>query len=150
MLARSFMAAAHDVGLGDSPTTSAPATPRYRADQIVASRYRLVRPLACSATGELWIAQPADLNNEVLVKFLGSVEGRDEAALQAAEERFKLEGQIRAQLAQLTKHIVGAIDWGAFEGVPYLVTEYVRGETLEQELRGGPMAAARVIRILGQ
>src|SRR5215218_4024962 len=48
-------------------------------------------------------------------------------------ERFKREARAVAQLSH--PHLVGVIDYGEDQGRPYIVLEYVEGETLKERIR---------------
>ena len=57
-------------------------------------------------------------------------------------ERFRREARAVAQLNH--PHVVTVIDAGEDEGAPYIVFEYVEGETLKDRIRRlGPAARAR-------
>jgi eukaryotic-like serine/threonine-protein kinase len=124
---------------------------RYHRDQRVGDRYRLVRPLALGGMAELWIAEHTDLRTEVVVKFMMEKPRDDPDWLRQALERFRLEAQVTAQLAKLSKHIVAVHDAGSFEGTPYLVMEFVRGKTLEEVMQAeGVVDVGRFADILDQ
>ena len=62
-------------------------------------------------------------------------------------ERFRREARAVAQLYH--PHIVGVIDAGEDDGMPYIVLEYVEGETLKERIRRHgrlPIAGGRRLR----
>jgi serine/threonine-protein kinase len=71
----------------------------------------------------------------VAVKMLHPLLARDTTA----RERLRREAQLAAQLA--SPRIVRVLDLAEQDGVPYVVMEYVAGETLQQRLHSrGPLA----------
>jgi eukaryotic-like serine/threonine-protein kinase len=124
------------------PESDAPAEPAqsgpfeigspYRAGAIVAGRYRLAQRLGRGGMGEVWSAHHVTLRTEVAVKF-PSLAGRGRAATMALE-RFRFEAQIAARLGRETRHVAAVHDAGCDSAGPYLVMEYVRGRTLQQEI----------------
>lgn len=111
----------------------------------------LVRPIGRGAMGEVWLARHEKLKHEVAIKFLLSGGGGGTLATQQLE-RFRLEGQVAARLAGLSRHIVAVHDTGHTPaGEPYLVMEYVRGTTLERWIdERGPLPAEHVATIVEQ
>src|SRR3954470_17447177 len=74
-------------------------------------------------------AQDTVLERPVAIKLMN----REVAADSAQLERFKREARAVAQLSH--PHIVTVIDYGEDENRPYIVLEYVAGETLKQRIR---------------
>ena len=104
----------------------------YRRGAIIAERYQLAERLGRGGMGEVWSARHLTLHTEVAVKFPSlAVRGR---AATAAMERFRFEAQIAARLGRETRHVAAVHDAGCDAAGPYLVMEYVRGPTLQQEL----------------
>src|SRR4029077_20821778 len=59
-------------------------------------------------------------------------------------ERFRREARAVAQLSH--PHIVGVIDAGEDDNRPYIVLEYVEGETLKHRIRRlGPLAVSEAV-----
>jgi serine/threonine-protein kinase len=92
-------------------------------------RYRLERRLGSGGMASVHLAHDRELDRPVAVKLLadGLV---DDAALR---ERFVREARLAAGLAH--PNIVAVFDAGEDEGCPFIVTEYVEGETLAELLR---------------
>jgi len=98
---------------------------------LVAGKYKLGRPLARGAMGEVWVATHATLGGEMAIKFLSrgpTHDGEDEATAMA---RFQFEAQVAARLSRKTRHIAAVTDHGEEYGYAYLVMELVEGESLE-------------------
>ena len=73
---------------------------------------------------EVWAAEDVELGRRVAIKLLG----RDADAM-----RFEREAHAVAQLAH--PNICGLYDYGATQGRPFMVLEYLSGGTLEDRLR---------------
>ncbi len=120
-----------------------------RAGAVVAGRYRLVARLGRGGMGEVWRAEHTALHTDVAVKF-PSLPLRGKAATDALT-RFRFEAQVAARLGLLTRHVVAVHDAGCEAAGPYLVMEYVRGVTLQQELdEHATLAPGRAAAIVGQ
>jgi len=89
--------------------------------------YTLISLIGQGGMGSVWLARRSDgrYEGEAAVKLLNSsLLGR------SGEERFRREGDILARLAE--PHIARLLDAGvAPSGQPYLVLEYVEGETID-------------------
>ncbi len=141
------------VALARAPTVSyaspasRPADDARYAGLVVAGRYRLERLLGRGGMGEVWVARHLVLGTRVAVKFLMAT--RRGPWARAARERFRFEAQIAAQLGPRSPHIVAARDAGEDDAGPWLVLDYVPGQTLREALaRHGPLsleAAADVV-----
>jgi eukaryotic-like serine/threonine-protein kinase len=101
------------------------ATPATRVD----GRYRLERQLGAGATARVWLAFDTVLERLVAIKMLESPIGGDTDHI----ERFRREARAVARLRH--PHIVGVLDSGEHEGVPFIVFEYVDGETLKERIQ---------------
>ncbi len=131
---RGSMASRSDDEASAEPARSGPfevGSP-YRAGAIVAGRYRLAQRLGRGGMGEVWSAHHVTLHTEVAVKFpCLPLRGR---AATSAMERFRFEAQVAARLGRETRHVAAVHDAGCDPAGPYLVMEYVRGRTLQQEI----------------
>ena len=92
-------------------------------------RYRLDARIGAGGMSTVYRALDETLERQVAVKLLNREVARDSDQL----ERFRREARAVAQLSH--PHIVGVIDAGEDEGRPYIVFEYVEGETLKDRIR---------------
>jgi serine/threonine-protein kinase len=96
---------------------------------IVAGKYRLDRELGRGAMGTVWAAVHTTLGQKVAIKLIAA----DQARSPEARQRFSLEAKAAARLK--SRHAVQVYDDGETpDGVPYIVMEYLEGETLEARL----------------
>ena len=97
-------------------------------------RYRLERLLGTGGMASVWLAGDARLDRPVAVKVISETLAHDERWL----ERFRREARIAAGLSH--PNIVRVFDFGIDHERPFLVMEYVRGQTLAARLadRDGP------------
>ena len=92
-------------------------------------RYRLDAQIGAGGMSTVYRAFDAVLERRVAVKLMH----REIAADTDQLERFRREARAVAQLSH--PHIVGVIDAGEEDGRPYIVFEYVEGETLKDRIR---------------
>lgn len=118
---------------------------------MISEKYHLVSPIGRGGMGEVWLATHESLKTEVAIKFSDEGVRSDPTRGAAILERFLFEARVSARLGARTKHIVAVLDAGTHNGLPYLVMEYVRGRTLDDELdEKGPMRPERLAGILDQ
>lgn len=96
---------------------------------IVGGRYRLERQIGTGATARVWLAFDSVLERRVAIKMLAEPIGGETAHI----ERFRREARAVAQLQH--PHIVAVLDSGEHDGMPYMVLEFVEGETLKERIR---------------
>jgi Tol biopolymer transport system component len=107
-------------------------------------RYRILSSVGSGAMGEVYRAEDTSLGRIVALKTLpGDLVGTPDR-----RARFENEGRIMASLSH--PNLVQVFDVGEHEGVPYLVQEFVEGETLEDVLLSGPVAAPKAARWIAQ
>ncbi len=92
-------------------------------------RYRLEARIGSGGMSTVYRALDETLQRQVAVKLMNREVTADSAEL----ERFRREARAVAQLSH--PHIVGVIDAGEDDGRPYIVLEYVEGETLKERIR---------------
>ncbi|WP_328629610.1 serine/threonine protein kinase [Streptomyces sp. NBC_00353] len=110
----------------------------------MAGRYRIVARLGRGGMGEVWRGVDEVLGRPVAVKLL-----LNHRADEAAIARFHLEARTAAQLSH--PHVVAVYDTGTDLERHYLVTEFLDGRSLAEELAArGPLLPARVAGIGGQ
>src|SRR4051794_35322324 len=92
-------------------------------------RYRLDAQIGSGGMSTVYRAFDSVLERQVAIKLMYREIARDSGQL----ERFRREARAVAQLSH--PHIVGVIDAGEEEGRPFIVFEYVEGETLKTRIR---------------
>src|SRR5215204_5203430 len=92
-------------------------------------RYRLDAQVGAGGMSTVYRAFDTTLERRVAVKLMHREIASDSDQL----ERFRREARSVAQLSH--PHIVGVIDAGEEDGRPYIVFEYVEGETLKDRIR---------------
>ncbi|GAA4493301.1 serine/threonine-protein kinase [Actinoallomurus oryzae] len=113
--------------------------------RLLDGRYRLVERIAAGGQGEVWRAEDLGLGRPAAVKLLRG-EYADNAEFR---ERFRREAQHAAGLSH--PGIAQVFDYSEGDGgeAPYLVMEYVAGESLSAAIaREAPMSVARVLDIV--
>src|ERR1700754_1471519 len=92
-------------------------------------RYRLEARIGAGGMSTVYRATNETLERQVAIKLMNREIASDSDQL----ERFRREARAVAQLSH--PHIVGVIDAGEDAGRPYIVFEYVEGETLKERIR---------------
>src|SRR5262245_28708321 len=100
--------------------------------------YEVVSPLAAGGMGEIYRARDPRLGRPVAVKVLRSTAVDPERL-----RRFKLEAQAAGMLNH--PNVLSVYDVGTHDGAPYLVTEFLEGDTLRAMLRVGPLPATKAV-----
>jgi hypothetical protein len=100
--------------------------------------YEVVARLGVGGTGEVYRAHDPRLNRHVAIKVLGDHGelGGDRLA------RFELEARAAGSLNH--PNLLAIHDVGTQDGVPFLVSELLEGETLRDEIRSGGLPAREV------
>src|SRR5215210_4108193 len=96
---------------------------------LLNGRYRLDAQVGAGGMSTVYRAFDATLERRVAIKLMH----RDIAGDSDQLERFRREARSVAQLSH--PHVVGVIDAGEEDGRPYIVFEYVEGETLKDRIR---------------
>ncbi|MFW6051294.1 MAG: protein kinase domain-containing protein [Myxococcota bacterium] len=114
--------------------------------RVIAGKYKVVGVLGEGGMGAVYVAEHLLLGRMVAIKRLHP----ELAAEEKSVRRFQREA--RAAGATGHAHIVDVLDMGyTEEGAPFLVMEYLQGESLAQVLRReGRLAPPRACHLLGQ
>ena len=108
-------------------------------------RYHILEPLGEGGMAIVYKAYDTKFESDVAVKVI-RIERLSPEILQKALKRFEREAK---SLAHLTHpNIVKVLDFGEYEGQPYLVMPYLPGGTLKQLLHGKPMPWREAVRLL--
>ncbi len=104
--------------------------------RLIRERYRLIELIGRGGMGEVWRAHDEELDRKVAVKCLKQLSPASDAQhLRVLRERFRREARVAAGLQH--RGITVVHDFGADDGVLYLVMELLEGRTLAQLLRDG-------------
>lgn len=96
---------------------------------LLNGRYRLDAQIGAGGMSTVYRAFDTVLERQVAIKIMH----RDIASDSDQLERFRREARAVAQLNH--PHVVGVIDASEDDGTPYIVFEYVEGETLKDRIR---------------
>jgi serine/threonine protein kinase len=109
---------------------------------LIGGRYRLVRHVQRGGTGTVYRAEHIHVGRTVAVKVLrAALAGESRVA-----ERFAREARIISNLEH--PHTLKLFDFGWLDdGRPYLVTEFLEGVTLAEQLEAGPMPVGDAVRV---
>jgi eukaryotic-like serine/threonine-protein kinase len=96
---------------------------------LLCNRFRLEEKIGSGGMSTVYRAFDETLERWVAIKLLHADMSQDESQL----ERFRREARSAARLAH--PHVVTVIDAGEDDGRPFIVFEYVEGETLKERIR---------------
>jgi serine/threonine-protein kinase len=96
---------------------------------VLSGRYKLEAKLGSGGMSTVYLARDTTLDRQVAVKILHREMSEQEDQLQ----RFRQEARAVAKLSH--PNVVAVIDAGEDGGHPYIVFEYVEGETLKQRIK---------------
>ncbi len=119
-------------GPATSPGDAHPAKTRVK-------QYELIRELGRGGMGVVYLARDTKLARRVAIKFLFN----DDPQLTA---RFLVEARTTAQFNH--ENIVTIHDVDAHDNRPFMVLEYLRGQSLKQLLGGTPMPPHRAVELM--
>jgi len=101
--------------------------------------YEVISPLGEGGMGEVYRARDTRLGRDVAVKVL------PETLLKDADRLRRFEQEARTIAALNHPNILGIHDIGTNNGAPFLVSEFLDGETLREKLEAGPLPLRRAI-----
>jgi serine/threonine-protein kinase len=124
---------------------NSPARRTIDVGSVIAGTYTIEALLGRGGMGAVFLANHKRLaGKQVAIKVLHT-----EIADADIVARFKREAEIAARLNH--PNIVGVIDYNvAPDGTPYLVLDYLDGETLAQRIERGPMPLEQILSIVRQ
>ncbi|HVP01747.1 MAG TPA: protein kinase [Solirubrobacteraceae bacterium] len=96
---------------------------------LLNERYRIEEPIGRGGMSTVYKAFDTTLERPVAIKMMHRDVARDADQL----ERFRREARAIAKLS--SPYVVGVIDAGEEDHTPYIVLEYVEGETLKERIR---------------
>jgi len=101
--------------------------------------YEIVSPVGAGGMGEVYRARDTRLGRDVAIKVL------PEAVANDADRLRRFEQEARTIAALNHPNILGIHDIGVHEGAPFLVSEFLEGQTLREKLVSGPLPVRRTI-----
>ena len=101
--------------------------------------YEILAPLGAGGMGEVYRARDTRLGRDVAIKVL------PEGLAHDADRLRRFEQEARTIAALNHPNILGIHDIGAHDGAPFLVSEFLEGQTLREKLESGPMPVRRAI-----
>jgi serine/threonine protein kinase len=112
---------------------------------LVADRYRLEHKLGAGGMGSVWRAHDQSLDSVCAVKLVDS----DKVADDEVRIRFQREAKAAARIR--CANVVDVFDHGIWNGIPFIVMEYLDGEDLGARLdRRGILSPSEVYEIVVQ
>ncbi|MDQ3366666.1 MAG: protein kinase [Myxococcota bacterium] len=111
---------------------------------LVDERYKVLESMAAGSMGAVYKAERVPVGKIVAIKFLHASFANDPEFL----ARFERETRVMSKLAH--PNCVSVVDFGVWEGAPYLVMEYVGGQTLRSMLDDGPLLPTRALNLTRQ
>jgi serine/threonine-protein kinase len=116
----------------DGRTEKVAAPPLIEPDGHI-GRFHIRRSLGAGGMGEIFEATDTDLQRTVAIKVLASKYVEDETM----KQRFVREARMASQLNH--PNIATIYEIGEAAGNPYIVMEYVEGQTLSDRIASGPL-----------
>jgi eukaryotic-like serine/threonine-protein kinase len=115
-----------------------------RVGSLVDGRYKITEVMAAGSMGSVYRAERVPVGKLVAVKFLHASYAND-SEFQA---RFDRETRVMGKLNH--PNCVSVVDFGVWEGEPYLVMDFVDGITLRSMIDKGPLEPANALSIARQ
>src|SRR5215469_8488935 len=106
---------------------------------MILGQYEIRAPLGAGGMGEVYRAHDARLDREVAIKVL------PESLTSDPERLRRFEQEARAAAALNHPNILAVHQMATDNGVSYLVSELLEGETLRERLRHGPIPLRKAI-----
>lgn len=110
-------------------------------ERVLPDHYKLIEMVGRGGMAEVFRAEDSRLGRSVAIKFLSTEFRRD------AERMRRFNQEARAASALNHPNIITIHDIGERDGVQYIVTEFVEGETLNARIRRGKLPVAEAVDI---
>jgi len=101
--------------------------------------YHIIAPIGAGGMGEVYRANDPRLGREVAIKIISAPIASDPDRL----HRFELEARAAAALNH--PNILAVHDIGTHDGIPYIVSELLEGQTLGRVLAGGALSHRKAV-----
>ncbi len=115
-----------------------------QAGTVLVDRYRIERLISRGGMGAVFEATQLGLDRPVAIKMLLPTLSRDAKV----QERFRREARSVASLQH--PNIIQIYDYGISDHGPYIVMEFLRGQSLRQMLRPGPLPVEHAVELVEQ
>jgi len=115
-----------------------------RIGSLVDGRYKIHQAMASGSMGAVYKAERVPVGKLVAIKFLHASYAKDSEFL----TRFERETRVMSKLSH--PNCVSVVDFGVWDGAPYLVMEYVDGRTLRATIDADPIAPLRALALVKQ
>jgi serine/threonine protein kinase len=106
--------------------------------------YRILAPIGVGGMGEVYRGRDTRLDRDVALKILS------ESAAGSADRRARFEREARAVAALNHPNIVSIYDVGSEDGVFFIVSELVDGESLRHRIRRSHLGVRELLKIAVQ
>lgn len=110
--------------------------------QETISRYRIIRRLSYGGQGQVYLGEDSQLNRKVAIKVAHASISED----CISSELIRTEGELLARLNH--PQLAQVYDAGIENGRPFLVMEYVEGESLQDYLHGNQLSVGEIRRVI--
>lgn len=122
--------------MGTQPEDNSEALPAGIAVGDRIGRFEILGSLGAGGMGDVYRARDPQLSREVAVKVLLTAFWRDPA------RQHRLEREARAAASLNHPNVLAVHDFGLHDGIAFLVTELLEGETLRKRIDGRPLPPA--------
>ena len=111
---------------------------------VLIGPYRVVGLIGTGGMAEVYRARDTRLRRDVAIKVVAAALGDDASS----RERFEREARLAGSVSH--PNVVALYDVGFQDDKPYLVTEFLRGETLQERLAGGVVSISKALQWAGE
>ena len=115
-----------------------------RIGQLVDERYKILEAMASGSMGAVYKAERVPVGKLVALKFLHASFAKDTEF----QTRFERETRVMSKLSH--PNCVSVVDFGVWQGAPYIAMEFVTGTTLRQMIDKGPLPVGRALALARQ